>query len=151
MRAFNDYIIRHRSRQYLSKLGIREIIADKHGPEGLDYTIYNKKNNTTDGIWGFPGLFTTSCGYLPVNYGLKSYHRLIWIKIPLGNALVDNTLPSKTPLARKILLHHPDDQQKYISNLRHITRQHNLIPMLIDIENHQKWPPSPEYIKAYEK
>ena len=87
MGDFNDYIISHRSRQYFSKLGIRELYTDQHGSEGPGSTISNRKNNAIDGIWVSPGPATTSCGYLPVKYGLKSDHRLIWVKIYLANAL----------------------------------------------------------------
>ena len=150
MGDFNEYIISHRCSQYLSKLGIRELITDKHGSEGPCSTRSNKNNNAIDGIWGSPGLATTSCGYLPVNYGLKSDHRLIWVKISLANSLGDKTLPPTTPSARKLRLHHLAGQQKYISKIRHIFRQQNLLPRLIALQNHQKCPPLPETIKEYE-
>ena len=94
---FNEYIISHRSCEYLSKIGIRELITETHRPEGPGSTRPNKNNNVIDGIWGSPGPSTTSCGYLPVNYGLKPDHRLIRVKKSLGNALGDKILPSKTP------------------------------------------------------
>ena len=50
MGDFNGYIIIHRSRQYFSKKGLRDIIMDKHGSEGPGYTISNKNNNAIDGI-----------------------------------------------------------------------------------------------------
>ena len=86
MGDFNKYIISHRSRQYLSKLGLREIITDKHGTEGPEYTKSNEKNDEIDDIWGSSSLDMTSCGYLPVNHGLKSDHRMIRVKISLANA-----------------------------------------------------------------
>ena len=64
------------------KLGLIELITYKHESESPGSTRSNKKNNAIDDIWGSPGLATTSCGYLPVNYGLKSDHRLIWVKYP---------------------------------------------------------------------
>ena len=149
--GFNDYILSHRSCQYFSKLLLRELITYKHGPEGPGTTVSNKKNNNIDGIWGSPGLVTTFCSYLTVNYGLKSDHRLIWVKISLVNALVDNTLPSKIPSARKIPLHHPSSHHKYISKLRRIYRQHNLLNRLRALDNHQKCTLSPRAIKEYEE
>ena len=110
MGDFNEYILSHRSRQYFTKLGLREIITEKNESEGPGSTLSNKNSNATDGTRGSPGLSTTSCRYLPVNYGLKLYHRLIWIKISLANSLGDKTLPSKTPLAHKLCLHHPAGQ-----------------------------------------
>ena len=151
MGEFNEYILSHRSRQYFSKLGLREIITDKHGYEGPGSNRSNKKNNAIDGIWGSPGLATTSCGYLTVNYGLKSDHRLILVKISLANALVEKTIPSKTPSSCKLCLHHLVGQQKNISKIRHIPRQHIPLTRIISIENHQKFPPSPEAIKYYEE
>ena len=71
MGDFNYYILSHIYLQYFSKLGLRELITYKHGPGGPGSTRSNKKNNTIDGIWGSPGLATTSCGYLQVNYGIK--------------------------------------------------------------------------------
>ena len=150
MGNFNYYIISHRYCQYLSKIGLRELITDKHIPKVPGSTRSNKNNNSIDGIWGYPRLALTYCGYLAVTYGLKSDHRLVWVKISVVNALGYKTLPSKTPSARKIRLHNPDGQQKYISKFRHINRQHNLLPRLIELENHHKCPPSPEAIKEYE-
>ena len=146
MGDFNKNILIHRSHQYFSKLGLRELITYKHGTEGPGSIRSDKKNNAVDGIWGSPGLDMNSCGYLPVNHGLKYYHRMIRVKIYLANVYGNKTLPSKTPSARKLRLHHPAGQKNYISKLRHITRQHNLLPMLRALENHQKCPPSPESI-----
>ena len=147
MGDFIEYIISHRYHQYLSKLGLKELITYKHGTEGPGSTRSNKKKNAIDGIWGSTGSEKTFCGYIPVNHGIKSDHRMIWVKISLANALVNKTLPSKTPSARKLRLHHPDGQKKYIPKIRHITRQHNLLPRLRALENHQKLPSSPEAIK----
>ena len=61
---FNESIISHRSRQYFSKIGLREIITDKHGTEGPVYTKSNEKNNDIVDIWGSPSLDMTSCGYI---------------------------------------------------------------------------------------
>ena len=74
---------------------------------------------------------------------------MILVKISLANALGNKTLLSKTLLARKLRLHHPSGQKQYISKLRHITRQYNLLPRLRALENHQKCPPSPGAIKDY--
>ena len=93
MRDFNVYILGHRSHQYFYKIGLRELITNKHGSEGPVSTIPNRNNNAIDGIWGYPGLYNTSCGYLPVNYGFKSYHRLICVKISQANVLGDNNFP----------------------------------------------------------
>ena len=127
MGYFNDYILIHRSCKYFSKIGLRELITDKHRTEVPGSTRLNKQN-AIDVLWGSSGIFTTSYRYIPVNYGIKLYHRLIWVKTSLLNALGDKTLPSKTPLARKLRLCHRPGQQKYISKIRHITRQHNLFP-----------------------
>ena len=74
---------------------------------------------------------------------------MIWVKISLANSLVNKTLPSKAPSAQKLRLNHPVGQKNYIYNIRHLTRQHNLLPRLIALENHQNRPPSPESIKEY--
>ena len=151
MGELNDYILIHVSCQYFSKLGLRELITDKHGPEGPGYTRSNKNNNAIYDIWGSPGLVVNSCIYLPVNNGLKSDHRLIWVKISLANALGDNNIPSKKTSPHKLCLHHPAGKQKYISKTRHITRQHNLLTRLRALENHQNFPPLPEAITVYEE
>ena len=137
--------------KYFSNLGIRELVTDKHGSEGPGSTRSNINNNAIDFIWGSPGLTTTYFGYLPVYYGLKSDHRLIWVKISLANALGYKTLPLKTPSACKLCLRHPTGQHKYISNLRHTTRQHNLLPRLKALDNNQNYPPTPESIKEYKE
>ena len=67
----NDYIFSHRSIILFSRLGLRKFINYKHGSEGPGCTIENKKNLAIHETWGFPGLATTECGYLPVNQGLK--------------------------------------------------------------------------------
>ena len=130
MGDFNDYILGHRSCQCFSKIGLRELITNKHLSEGPGSTRSNRKKNAIDGIWVSPGLTTTSCGYLRVNYGLKLDYILIWVKISLANAMGDKNLLSKKPSTCRICLHYPEGQQKYISKLIHITRQHNLLPIL---------------------
>ena len=151
MGDFIEYIISHRYHQYLSKLGLKELITYKHGTEGPGSTRSNKKKNAIDGIWGSTGSEKTFCGYIPVNHGIKSDHRMIWVRISLANALGKKTLPSKTPSSRKLRLHHPAGQKKYISKLRHINIQHNLLPRLRALENHQKCPPLLGAIKEYKK
>ena len=99
MGYFNEYILRQISRQFFAKIGLREIITEKYGTEGPGTTRSNKRNNVIDGIWGSPGLSTTSCGY-PVHYAITSYHILIWVKICLYSNLGYKTLlctKTKTP------------------------------------------------------
>ena len=151
MGNFNDYIIIHRSRQYFSKLGLRKLVMEKNGSEGPGSTRSTRNNNAIGGTWRSSGLNTTSCGYFQVNYGLKSDHRLIWVKTPLVNALGDKTILSKTPSTRKLQLNHPDGQHKYILKLQQITRKQNLIPRLRALENHQNSSLTPEAIKEYKE
>ena len=114
MGDLNYYSLSHRSRQYLSKIGLVELITDKHGYKGPGSTRSNKNNNAFDGIWGYQGLSIISYGYLPVNYGLIADRRMIWAQISQGNALGDKTLPSNTPSACKLCLPHPAGRHKYI-------------------------------------
>ena len=137
--------------KYFSNLGIRELVTDKHGSEGPGSTRSTRNNNAIGGTWRSSGLNTTSCGYFQVNYGLKSDHRLIWVKTPLVNALGEKTILSKTPSTRKLRLNHPDGQHKYILKLQQITRKQNLIPRLRALENHQNSSLTPEAIKEYKE
>ena len=76
MGDFNKYIPIQIYYQYFSKIGLRELITEKHGTEGPGYTTSNKNNNAIDGIWGYLGLEMTFGGYIPVDHGLKYYHRM---------------------------------------------------------------------------
>ena len=98
MGDFNDYILSPKPRLFFLKIGLREIITDKHRIE-LPGNMRSIKKKSIGGIWASPGLFTASYGYLPVNRGLKSYHRLIWFKQTFSKYLSDNTLPSRTPIS----------------------------------------------------
>ena len=93
MGDFNEYILIHRSSLFFSKLGLRELINDKHGFKGPGTTRYHKKNNAIYGIWGSPGLSTTNYGYLSFQHCLKYDHRLIWIKTSLSTAQGDKMFP----------------------------------------------------------
>ena len=113
MGNFNDYILSQISCRFFAKLGLRELISEKHGEEGPGTTIPNKRNNNIDGIWWSPGLSTTSCGYLPVHYTITFDHRLIWVKVSLYSALGNKSLLPKSPSAQILILYHLSGQEKY--------------------------------------
>ena len=52
MGDFRAYILSQRHRQYFSKLGLRELITEKDGTEGLCSTKYNKKQETLLMLYG---------------------------------------------------------------------------------------------------
>ena len=100
----------------MDKLGLREIITDKHGEEGPGTTRSNKIKNAIDGILGSTGLYTTSCRYLLVHYTITLNHILIWVKISLSYALGDKNLLSTAPSAQKLRHHHPSGKKTHLKN-----------------------------------
>ena len=72
-----------------------------------------KKKQAIEGIWVSHGITISQGGYPPYHFGPKSYHRLMWIKIPHLVAFGGGNPPLGSPAARRLILHHPRGQ-KYI-------------------------------------
>ena len=52
----NNYILSKKIRNFSTKLGLRELITDRHGLEGPGTTRANKKQQPIYGIWGSQGI-----------------------------------------------------------------------------------------------
>ena len=94
-----------------------------------------------DGIWGTIRLTIKKGGYLLFHLGIKSDHRIIWTKIANYVVLGSNLTPNKSTSDRKLILHHPKGQKKFISKLKLLTREHNILPQLRRLEGSIKHPP----------
>ena len=138
-------------RLFLMKIGLRELILKKHGKQGPLTTRENTKNQAIDGLWGSPGLYIKNGGYLPVHQAIKTDHRIIWAKFQTSVALGSKQTPSKTQTARKIRLHHPSGQHKYISKLRHITWENNILDILRQLGERKMINPMTDDIGEYER
>ena len=112
MGYFNEYIISQRYSRFFVKNGIRELITEKHREEGPWTTRSNKRNNSIDGIWGSPGISTTSFWYLPIHYTITLDHKLIWVKISLFCDRGQNP-PVQRPLRTKTNTPSPVRSKKY--------------------------------------
>ena len=136
---------------YFAKIGLRELITEKHGKKGSSTTRRNKNHKVVDGIWGTIGLSIEKLCYLPYRLVIKSDHHLIWVKIPGSVALGSQLSLSKSPASRKLRMHHPKGQNKYTLKLKQLERQHNLIPRISQIEEYQFHPQSVSAVKEYEE
>ena len=67
MGDLNAHIYSQKVRTYLSKLGLRELIIEKHGTEVPCTTISSKRIQVIDSIWSYQGLTISKVGYLPFN------------------------------------------------------------------------------------
>ena len=117
---------------------MREIIPKKHSPDVPDTTRSNKINHAIDGIWGSHVLLISERVYLTYHQGLISDHRLFWNKLSSKTEFGNIRTPSKVPSYHKLRIYHTYGQKKYISKLLHITREHNLLPILRKMEKLQK-------------
>ena len=59
MGDINDYILSKKFRNFAKKLGLRELIIDRHGLEVPGTTRANKKQQSIYGIWGLQGIKIT--------------------------------------------------------------------------------------------
>ena len=116
---------------YFSKIGLRELITEKHGKKFPATKTRNKNHKAVDGIWGTIGLSIEKVGYLPYHLGIKSDHCLIWFKIETSVALGYQITPSKSAADIDLILHHPRGGRKYISKLKLLSRQGNIFPRLL--------------------
>ena len=130
------YIYSQKVKKYLSKLGLRELVIEQHGPEGPAITKLNKKNYAIYGIWGSPGLNIIEGGYLDFNQGPKYDHRKICIKLSTTTAFGNRYLISKYSSSQKLRLLHPTGQHTYMSKIRQLTWYHRILPWLRELEIH---------------
>ena len=77
----NEYILSHNIRRFMVILGLPIIITEKYLGQGPATKRPNKKGQTINGIWALKGIIISQGGYLPFHEGLKSCHRILWIKI----------------------------------------------------------------------
>ena len=71
MGDINKYILSKKTRNFPTKLGLRELITDKHGSMGTGTIRPNKKHKAIYGIWGSQGIKISQGGYLPYHFGIK--------------------------------------------------------------------------------
>ena len=77
MGDLNKYIYYQRVRTFFYKLGLRELIIDKHRSEVLASTTSNNEIHAIDGIWVSPGIDITEVVYLPFHTGVICDHIFI--------------------------------------------------------------------------
>ena len=83
------------------KISLGDLITENHGKKGPSTTRINKNHKSFDGIWGAIDISIETGGYLPYHLGIKSDHRLIWVKIATSVALESQLSPSKSPRSQK--------------------------------------------------
>ena len=98
------------------------MFTKQHGRYGPMTKISNKKGQAINGIWASQGIIISQVGYLPFQYGHKSDHRILCIKISHDIAFGENKAPYRSPAARRLRLDHIRYQKKYTINLRLLTK-----------------------------
>ena len=126
------------------------MITNKHGGQEKGTKISNKKGQVTDGIWASRVIIIYHEGYLPFHYVPKSDHRLLWINISHEITFGENKAPYRAPAARRLILDHIRDQNKYTSNLILLTIENKLLLRSRYLDHMQIFPPSQKFIEEYE-
>ena len=83
----NEHINSKKVESYFAKIGLRELISEKHSKKVPATTRKNRNNKVVDGIWRTKGLSIEKGGYLLYHMGIKLDNRLIWFKISTSVAL----------------------------------------------------------------
>ena len=83
-----------------------------------------------NGIRGTTVINVPTGGYLPFNQGPPLYHRLLWISISHSEAFGEQNFPTRSSAARKLIMHHPRGQYKYISLMRICTIKENVLQFI---------------------
>eukprot|EP00957_Ditylum_brightwellii_P187111 14251546-Ditylum_brightwellii.AAC.1 len=71
----------------------------------------NKSKRLVDGIWGTMGIKIEEGGYLLFHEGIKSDHRLLWIRIQLAYVFGHPEAAMPNPCARKLRMDHKKGQK----------------------------------------
>lgn len=150
MGDINDPINSHKIRAFFAKLGMRELITEKHGTSGPATTRSNKSDEAIDGIWGTLGISIIAGGYLPFHFGPKSDHRMLWIKLTHQVAFGGSQPPFRAPSARKLHLRHPRGQKRYITYLKQFLRKHKVLERFRALASRRSCPPAPDTTREYE-
>ena len=113
----NEHINSKKVESYFVKIGLREIISEKHRKKGpatktTTTTTRNRNIKAVERIWGTIGISIDKCVYLPYHLVIMSDYCLIWFKIPTSVALRSNIFLSKSPVAIKLRLHRPKEKKK---------------------------------------
>ena len=112
----NEHINSKKVESYLAKIGLRELVSEKHGKKGPATTTRNRNHKAVDEIWGTICLSIKKGYYILYHLDITSDHHLIWVEIATSDALGSQISRSKSPSARKLRLQHHRGGKKYISN-----------------------------------
>ena len=130
---------------------MRELILKRHGKKGPATTRSSKSRQPMNGIWGTTRINITIGGYLTFKHCPSSHHKLLWISIRHSEYFGDLNLPTISPEARKLRMHHPRGQEKYISQMRLCTKIYNILQHLQRLAEYYTKPSSSHTIREYDE
>ena len=127
MGDINEYILRKIIGNFIAKIGLQELITERHGSLVPVTTRENKKEEEIYVIWGSQGITISQGIYLTYHFGTKSDHRLLWIKILHLVAFGEPPPPPKITCNKKTKTSSPKGSKNYIMKIRLLNR---MVPLL---------------------
>ena len=97
MGDIKKYIISKKTRSFTIKLGLWELITDRHGYMGPSTTRKKQNQQAIDRICGLQGIKTVQGGYLHFHVGPKSDHIILWVTFTHLVEFGDNPPPLRSP------------------------------------------------------
>eukprot|EP00957_Ditylum_brightwellii_P055774 4226618-Ditylum_brightwellii.AAC.1 len=131
-------------------MSITELITKLHvlGPA---ITQCNTIGEAIDGIWGTAGIKITEGGYLPLCFGYKSDHHLIWGKFSIEYTFGSIDYPLQCPTTRNVWVGDLKGQRKYRTHVSRYLRKHKIKEILIKLLTSRSNIPTSEFIQEYER
>eukprot|EP00957_Ditylum_brightwellii_P009529 719074-Ditylum_brightwellii.AAC.1 len=71
----------------------------------------NKSKQAVDGIWGTYGVQISEGGYFPFHTGIKSDHRMPWIRVSLAHIFGHTAPAMRRPTGRNLHLDNTHGQR----------------------------------------
>ena len=133
--------------QWAANLGLREVIAERHGD--LPPT-YDSGSRPVDGIFASHSIRQTRCGYLGFGVGCESHHRILWLEILEADALGTNLPPAKQVRVRRLRIQDPLTVYRYCTKLLRWMLQHDIQNRLCKLMDGATTPFGPDQIKELE-
>ena len=86
----------------------------------------------------------TKYGYFPFRVGIRSDHRLLWIKIPYEYIFGSETPSTRRPIALNLRMNNPVSQGKYLRKVKKKLKANNIHDRLKTITDNAIFPTDPE-------
>ena len=109
---FNQPVQEHAIKEFFQAFGMRESITSIHSSRAPG--THKRGSTPIDGIFCTAALTIKSCGYTPIQWGISTDHRLIWVDICAVSALGHNAPRFISPKARKLQVDNPTITYRYM-------------------------------------